>query len=128
MKRVLYTIISLIATSLLTFGQQVENPGFEEWEEVGLGPNIIEPVNWSTIKTGDDPNLVGFTPITWERTSESHSGDYAVKLFNVSTLGIAVVGTICNGRYHPDLNTELAYSYTDPEDPRWNTPFKGRRN
>ncbi len=30
---------------------------------------------------------------------------------------------MCNGRYHPDLDTEQAYSYTDPEDPQWNTPF-----
>ena len=73
MKRYILTTISLVIISFLVFGQQqVENPGFEEWEVVVSGPpDIIEPVNWSTIKTGDDPNIVPFTPITWERTTES---------------------------------------------------------
>jgi len=31
-----------------------------------------------------------------------------------------------NGRYHPHLNTELAYAYTVPEDPQWNTPYTSR--
>jgi len=127
MKRYILTTISLAIISLLAFGQQqVENPGFEEWEEVGLGPDILEPVDWSTIKTSDDPTLSGLAPVTWERVTESHSGEYAVKLFNVSVLGIAAVGTMCNGRYHPDLDIEVAYSYTDPEDPQWNTPFTSR--
>jgi len=108
------------------FAQQLENPGFEDWEDVGLGLDNLEPVNWSTIKTSDDPNLSGFAAVTWERTTESHSGQYAVKLFNTTQISIPVVGTVCNGRYHPNINTALAYSYTDTEDPRWNTPFTSR--
>lgn len=106
--------------------QQIENPGFEDWEEVGLGPDIIEPVNWSTIKTSDNPTISGLAPITWERSTNVHSGQYSVKLHNTSTLGIPVSGTMSNGQYHPNLNTELAYVFTNTTDPRWNTPYTYR--
>lgn len=121
----LSTIFSLI---LLALNAQniIENPGFEDWEEVGLGSEIIEPVNWSTIKTSDDPFISGLTPINWELSTDAHSGQYSVKLFNTSTLGIPVVGTLCNGQYHALLETELAYSFTNPDDPQWHTPFTAR--
>jgi len=31
-----------------------------------------------------------------------------------------------NGQYHPNLNTELAYVFTNTEYPEWNTPFTSR--
>ena len=126
MKRNILITTCLLFFSSLIFAQQIENPGFEEWEEVGLGPNIIEPVNWSTIKTSDDPTLSGLAPVTWEKSTDSHSGQYSIKLFNLSALGIPVVGTVCNGQYHPNRNTDPAYSFTNTEDPQWNTPFTSR--
>lgn len=124
-KRILLLIVNVLFWTFL-FSQQVENPGFEDWEEVGLGPDIIEPVNWSTIKTSDNPTISGLAPITWERSSEAHSGQYSVKLHNTSTLGIPVSGTMSNGQYHPNLNTELAWVFTNTTDPRWNTPYTSR--
>ncbi|MEZ5197976.1 MAG: T9SS type A sorting domain-containing protein, partial [Bacteroidales bacterium] len=55
------------------------------------------------------------------------SGQYSIKLYNTSALGgIPVVGTLCNGQYHPLIQTELAYSFTNPDDPKWHTPFAAR--
>ncbi len=126
MKRNLFVIISFLAFIPLLMAQQIENPGFEDWEEVGLGPDILEPVNWSTIKTSDNPTISGLAPITWERSTDAHTGQYSVKLHNTSTLGIPVSGTMSNGQYHPNLNTELAWVFTNTTDPRWNTPFTSR--
>ena len=126
MKRNLLIIICLLFFVPFLISQQIENPGFEDWEEVGLGPDIIEPVNWSTVKTSDDPTISGLAPITWEKSTDAHSGQYSIKLFNTSTLGIPVVGTVSNGQYHPNLNTELAYVFTNLTDPEWNTPFTTR--
>jgi hypothetical protein len=126
MKRILSTIISLLFFISFGLAQEIENPGFEEWEEVGLGPDIMEPVNWSTLKTSDDPDLSDFGPQVWEKSTDAHSGEYSVKLFNTNIISIQVPGTITNGRLHPNLNPELAYAYTDTTDARWNTPFTSR--
>lgn len=126
MKKKILLSIGICLIFSFTYSQQVENGGFEDWEEVGLGPEIIEPVNWSTIKTSDNPTISGLAPITWERSADAHSGQYSVRLHNTSTLGIPVSGTMSNGQYHPNLNTELAYVYTNTSDPMWNTPYTWR--
>ncbi|MBN2172675.1 MAG: T9SS type A sorting domain-containing protein [Bacteroidales bacterium] len=125
-KKIPILIILSIFVSLIINSQQIENPGFEDWEEIGLGPDIIEPVNWSTLKTSDDPDYTNIAPITWERSTEAHNGQYSVKLSNVSALGIPVPGTITNGRFHPNFNTDLAYIYTDTSDPQWYLPYSHR--
>ncbi len=129
MKRNILVIICLLFIVPFLMAQQIENPGFEEWEVVIAGPpDIIEPVNWSSIKTSDDPVLSGLAPITFEQSTDAHSGQYAIKLFNVylSIIGSAVAGTMCNGQYHADPNPDLGYAFTNPTDPQWNTPFTSR--
>lgn len=126
MKKSILLFVAICFGLFLNAQSSIENPGFEDWEEVGLGPDIIEPVDWSTIKTSDDPAISGLTPITWEKSTDAHSGQYCLKLYNTSTLGIPVVGTICNGQYHANLNTDLAWSFTNLTDPQWHTPFTAR--
>jgi hypothetical protein len=126
MKKNLFVIITFISFFPQLMAQQIENPGFEFWEEVGLGSEIIEPVDWSTVKTSDDPTISGLAPITWERSTDAHTGQYSVRLHNTSTLGIPVSGTMSNGQYHPNLNTELAWVFTNTTDPRWNMPYNSR--
>ncbi len=53
-------------------------------------------------------------------------GSYSIKLTNVKSFSIVANGVATNGRIHPNINTALAYMYTDPEDGKWNTPFTGR--
>ena len=126
MKRNILVIICLTFFVPFLISQQIENPGFEEWEEIGFGSDILEPVNWSSVKTSDLPALNNVAPIIWERSTDAHSGQYSLKLFNVNILGLDVVGTMCNGQIHADWNPDLGYTYTNPDDPQWHTPFTTR--
>jgi hypothetical protein len=127
MKLNLFGILIFLFISLAATAQyQLENPSFEEWEDVGLP--VEEPVDWSSIKTNDNPVLNGPAPIVWGKSNDAHSGNYSLHLFNVyiGLIGQAAVGTMTNGRVHADLNIENAWSYTDTTDARWNTPLTHR--
>lgn len=129
MKRnILVIIYLLLFVPFLMAQSQIENPGFEDWEDESAGSvEFIEPVNWSTIKTADDPTLSGLAPFNWEQSEDAHSGQYCIKLYNTSALGsIPVVGTLTNGQYHSNIQTDLAWSFTNQDDPKWNTPFTAR--
>jgi len=127
MKRI-FLLPALMITSVLVVSAQTQfdNAGFEEWEEIGFGPNILEPVEWSSIKSSDVPQLNNFAPKVIDKSTDAHSGNYSVYLFTEEALGISATGTVCNGRYHDDVNTDSAYSYTDPSDSRWNTAITHR--
>ncbi len=129
MKRnLLLVTCTIFIVPLIMAQQHIENPGFEDWETEMAGTvEFEEPVNWSTIKTSDNPTLTGLMPFNWERSEDAHSGQYSIKLYNTSALGtIPVVGTLCNGQYHALIQTNLAYSFTNQNDPKWNTPFTAR--
>jgi hypothetical protein len=110
------------------YGQQPENSGFEAWEvEVTGTPNILEPVDWSTVKTSDNSNLNLFAPVYWEMSTDAHTGSYSLKLFNIEALpGLIVAGTITNGRVHSDLNPDNGYIFTDTLNAKWHTQFTTR--
>ncbi len=112
-----FSVINLYSQS------QLENPGFEEWEEVLTG--IFEPKEWSSLKTSDNTSLSSMAPVVCEKSTDAHSGNYSVKLKNVSSLVVAN-GTVTNGRVHPNLITSLAYMYTDTSDSQWSTPLSYR--
>lgn len=127
MKKIFTLTISItLLFSNLFAQQQLENPGFEEWENVGL--SVEEPVNWSSIKTSDDLVINGFAPIVWGQSTDAHSGNYSLFLFNVynALINSVASGTITNGQVHPDLETEYAYVFTNIDDDRWNSDFSGR--
>ena len=127
MKKIISSILLIFFAVISAKAQyQFENPGFEVWEDVGLP--VEEPVDWSSIKTGDVPNLNIAAPVVWGKSNDAHSGNYSLHLFNVWVFLInqAAVGTVTNGRYHPDLVIENAFSYTDTTDGRWNTHMIGR--
>mgnify|MGYP001554473288 CR=1 FL=1 len=77
MKKLIAIIIS-VHCSLLTVHslyaqQQFDNPGFEEWDDAGTV--IDEPVNWSSIKTGDGGTIINdAAPVVWEQSTDAHSG------------------------------------------------------
>jgi hypothetical protein len=125
MKRQIRSIcLALTFLPLVIFGQQFENPGFENWENAGTVKD--EPVDWSTIKTSDDPGISSVAPVTFSRCDTAHTGNYSLRLYNVSVFGIVATGAITNGRFHAEFNLDSSYSYTDPSDPKWNTPFSWR--
>jgi hypothetical protein len=119
----LILICSVIA--IHTFGQQQpENGGFEYWEEIGFGPDTLEPVNWSSLKTSDGGDLINnVIPVVWERSTDANTGMYSVKLINMPILTLVAPGTLTNGRVHAAVPPTDAYVYTIEEDPQWNTPF-----
>ena len=125
MKQILRILIFIfVLVPAVIFGQQFENPGFENWENAGTVKD--EPVDWSTIKTCDVPGIASVAPVTFARCDTAHSGNYSLKLYNVSVFGLVATGAITNGRFHAEFNLDLSYSYTDPADPQWHTPFSWR--
>jgi len=104
--------------------QQIENPGFEYWEEYGYGPDTLEPVNWNSLRTSDGGDLInGVIPVTLERSTDAHTGMYSVKLENDTILGMVAPGTMTNGRVHATLPPSNAYVYTIDTMPEFHTPF-----
>lgn len=125
MKNLLIFCGLVVNFALITicFGQQIENPGFEEWEEVGFGPDTLEPVNWSSIKTSNDSIVNLASPVVWAQSTDSHNGLYSLKLINVEIFTLIAPGTTTNGRVYATLNPEDARIYTDTADSQWNTPL-----
>ncbi len=126
-KTLLIFISSFLILPLGFYGQQqqIENPGFENWEDAGTVKD--EPVDWSTIKTSDDPGISSVAPVTFDRSDDAHSGLYSLELYNVKVFGIVATGAITNGRFHAEFNLDSSYSFTDTtNDPRWCTPFTAR--
>jgi hypothetical protein len=124
MKKLPYIFMIFLCLPVLFYGQQLENPGFENWEDAGTVKD--EPVDWSSIKTSDDPGISSQAPVSFDRSDDAHSGNYSLKLYNVSVFGIIATGAITNGRFHAEFNLDKSYSFTQQDDPRWNTPFTWR--
>ena len=106
-------LISIVGISQ----QQPENPGFENWENVGSP--TVEPLEWSSIKTADA--LTTLAPQVCDQSSDAHTGNYSVRLYNANTIIGPAAGTITNGRIHASL--QGGWAYTDPDDVQWNTPL-----
>jgi len=122
-KSILYAVI-LLSVPFFIMGQQIENSGFEEWEDAGTV--VDEPVDWSSIKTADVKLIADAAPITFEKSTDAHSGNYALKLYNVSAFGLVATGAICNGRFHAEFDLSKSFSYTDTNDARWNMQIGAR--
>ncbi len=112
-------LITLVISNNLLSQQQIQNPGFEEWEDVGLSKE--EPTHWSSIKTSDNLSLNIHAPIVWDKSTDAHSGNYSLYLFNyyVSLISHVATGTISNGRFHADMDPDLGYAFTDPNNPMY---------
>lgn len=127
MKISLLFFVMIAFISVTAYSQeQFENGSFEDWEEVGLGVDLMEPVNWSSIKTSDEDNLNIVAPVVWGKSTDAHTGDFSIYLTNIATFGIVATGTITNGRVHPDLDPSKAYVYTVTNDAKWHTVQTGR--
>lgn len=125
MKNLILSVILIIFILPVTiYGQQLENAGFENWENAGTVKD--EPVDWSTIKTCDDPGIASVAPVTFDRSDDAHTGNYSLKLYNLAVFGIIATGAITNGRFHAEFNLDESYSFTLADDPKWHTPFTWR--
>ena len=124
MKKHLFLVAGIIALPFVIFSQQIENSGFELWEDVGTV--VDEPVDWSSIKTCDQQSIANAAPVTFERSDDAHSGNYSLKLYNVSAFGLVATGALTNGRFHAEFDLDASYSYTDTLDSRWNMQIGAR--
>lgn len=127
-KSILFLIFILASYLTINAQTQFDNASFEEWEEIGFGPNIIEPVEWSSIKSSDNENISGQAPHVWDRSEfgNAHSGDYSLYLHTVTVFGIVATGTLTNGRYHAEFNTANAYTFTDTVNSQWHTRISAK--
>lgn len=122
---ILILVSVLFMTTLFTYGQQQpQNPDFEEWEDVGIHPDTLEPVNWSSLKTSDGGAAINkVIPVVWYQSMDAHSGMYSIKLESKEILTLVAPGTLTNGRVHAAIPPTDAYVYTSDSLPDWNTPF-----
>lgn len=116
--KVYFLILAILP--FFTFGQNVENPSFEDWEVEG---GKQEPVNWSSIQTGLPTTISSLAPQVMTQSTDAHTGMYSVKLECISTFGIVATGIVTNGRTFADFDPSKGYVNTDDSDPRWNTPI-----
>jgi hypothetical protein len=124
-RNLLFSIIFTFSTTGLLAQQQLPNPGFENWENVNVGKD--EPVSWSAIKTSDNASVSNAAPVNWDKSTTAHSGNFSLKLENLSTIiGAVATGGMTNGRFHTTFNPAAGYVYSDFSNNRWNTPFTGR--
>jgi hypothetical protein len=124
------TLLTLLLSGLIVSGnnvfgqQQPQNPGFEFWEEFGFGPDILEPINWNSLKSSDGGDVINSViPVTLERSTDANSGMYSAKLTNDTILMFVAPGAITNGRVHATLPPTDAYVYTIDSLPEFHTPF-----
>lgn len=104
--------------------QQPENPGFEFWEQIGFGPDTLEPVDWNSLKTSDGGDMINeVIPVVWERSADAHSGLYSIRLYNEPILTLVAPGTLTNGRVHAAIDPADAYVFTIDSLPEFNTSF-----
>lgn len=117
----IFTILLSITFLTVTAQQQMENPGFENWEDAGTV--VDEPTDWSSIKTSDVTLLNSLAPQVWSQSTDAHSGTYSVRLENIASIGPVANGILTSGRIHADIDPELGYVFTDVADAQWNSPF-----
>ncbi len=101
--------------------QQLENPGFEDWEGSG---NKAEPVNWSSLKTATPSTLANFAPTVLSEAGNAHSGSKCVELENKKVFGTVATGILTNVLVHANADVTKSYVATDVADDKWNTPLK----
>jgi hypothetical protein len=122
-----FLVINLILFSngKLFSQQQINNAGFESWEEIRS--EVFEPVHWNSIKNTDGGMATNrMAPNVVFRDIVSHSGNNALKLVNTSTMGIIANGILTNGAIHGNIDKEKSYVYTDTTDTKFSTAFTSR--
>jgi len=123
MKTIVFFTFFILFLVEATQAQQIQNPGFEDWENAGTVAD--EPVDWSSIKTSDG-SFNQLAPLVWAKSNTAHSGNYSVQLTNTVAFSIVANGIVTNGRVHADIVVSNSFIYTDPADERWHTVITGR--
>jgi hypothetical protein len=121
----LLLIITFSGGAVVSGQQQINNPGFEDWEEIRSG--VDEPVHWNSIKNTDAGKMTNrMAPEVASWVNHTHGGTHALKLVNKSTMGIIANGMLTNGAIHGEMDKSKSYVYTDTSNTAFSTHFTSR--
>jgi len=99
----------LIATCTTNAQDTIPNPGFENWTP---GGNYEEPDSWFTLNQGT--SIAGVETVT--KTTDAHSGIYAIRLETKDVATETVPGTAVSGVFNP-LTLEVDPGFDIPGNP-----------
>ena len=128
MKKIYLLILSL-TISMGAFAQmQLENPGFETWDNVTA--NNREPQQWSSIKTGGgnastpDGYVVDRSASIRPGSLGTYSAVVETKTLFAVLFNVDVNGIMTNGRTEaPSFSASDGYNRTKPDDEEFKTSF-----
>jgi hypothetical protein len=107
---------SISAPLTLSAQNPTPNAGFEEWTEVDFFGNFFIPNSWDNLDSATA--LLGI--LTCQRTTDAHSGSYAVKLvtYAIVTFNDTVNGIVTTGNLiiTPPYGIEGGIPYTERPD------------
>ncbi len=131
MKKTLLTLFGMAAVSVAIAQPQMENQGFEGWEN--LGTNNREPVDWNSIKTGggnaSTPNAFVVDRSTTVRpgTGGIYSAMLETKNVFVVITNVTINGVVTNGRLEaPTFNAADGYIRSKVDDQAFYTALTDR--
>jgi len=93
----LFALYMAVSAYIGVIAQNVNNPGFESWENIGT--DFEEPYDWNSFKTASG-SLSGFGAKQIVRSGQTRpgtSGSYSAKIWSRSTLGIVANGNVTTG-------------------------------
>jgi hypothetical protein len=131
MRKSLFTVFALFFAGAVVAQPQLENPGFEDWEN--LGTNNREPLQWNSIRTGggnaSTPNIFVVDRSTEVRPGTA--GEYSCMLETKNTtivfVGVTVNGVVTNGRVEaPTTNPADGYIRSKVDDSEFFTALSDR--
>lgn len=108
--------------------QTINNPGFEDWENLGAAAE--EPTQWNSFKTAGG-SLVTFAQQQLKRSAvhrPGSAGSYSALIWSRSTMGIIANGNITTGKINMGnvVPTDASnYNATVTSDPLFNEAFTG---
>lgn len=131
MRRRLLLSTLFVSTLFLsaTAQTQIFNSDFELWDNVGN--NTEEPQGWNGLRTAQG-SLAGSTPQTIARSTQirpGSAGQYSVRVYSTSTLGINANGNLTTGRVNAGSTTPANannYNFTVTGDPNFSKTLTDR--
>lgn len=127
-------LLSRVATCLMflslvnvSFAQQPNNGGFENWDNVGSSTE--EPTNWSGMMTGNLCGLCGFgaSQRVFRDGTEKYSGNFSARIETTSVSGNVVNGNITTGQVNaPSTTPSQGYNMTVRSNANFRHAFTSR--
>jgi len=127
MKRI-FTLLCISTCMLTAMAQrQIQNPGFEEWDNEGT--TSIEPSHWNSFMSGTG-SMKGFAAAQQvQKSDDAHTGSVSARIYARSVFGVVAQGNLTTGCINmgstnaTDANGN--YNYTNEDDANFHQKFTG---